>query len=222
MIEHRGAWSWLLLASLGAACGGTGGHPRRGDRETLLTLPDISTSGELGLLGFALHPDYPAEPYFFFYYATNPAAPFLRIERYTTTALTDPPGTETFVPASDKDILTIDKGNTALNHNGGSIEFSPTEAGAVLYLATGDGGSNRMSAQDPESLLGKMLRIDVTDSDAASYTPEIVASGFRNRFRWAFDSTTGDIWIGDVGQGEYEEIDFLPADDPLATPGNFG
>ncbi len=113
----------------------------------LLTIANISESGEFGLLGFDCHPDYPTEPYFFFYYATNPAAPFLRIERYTTTALTDAPGTETFIAASEKDILTIDKGTTRSNHNGGYIEFSPTEPGAVLFLATGDGGGDRMSAQ---------------------------------------------------------------------------
>ena len=124
------------------------------EENSLLTIPNISTSGELGLLGVDLHPDYPAEPYIFFYYATNPDAPFLRIQRYTTTALTDTPGTETFGPGSEKDILTIDKGTTARNHNGGYIEFSPIESGAVLYLATGDGGGNRMTAQDPASLLG--------------------------------------------------------------------
>lgn len=192
------------------------------EESALLTIPMIDTSGELGLLGFDLHPDYPAQPYFFFYYATDPADPFLRIERYTTTALTDAPGTETFVADSKKVILTIDKGGTALNHNGGSIEFSPTESGAVLYLGTGDGGGDRMSAQDPGSLLGKVLRIDVTDADAASYTPEIVALGLRNPFRWAFDSATGDMWIGDVGQGNYEEISFLPAERSLETPYNFG
>ena len=189
---------------------------------SLLTIPDISTSGELGLLGFDFHPDYPAEPYIFFYYATNPAAPFLRIERHTTTALADAPGTEIFIQRTEKAILTIDKGTTATNHNGGSIEFSPIESGAVLYLGTGDGGSNRMLAQDPGSLLGKILRIDVTDSDAVSYTPEIVALGLRNPFRWAFDSATGDIWIGDVGQGDYEEISFLPASSIRQTPYNFG
>ncbi len=188
----------------------------------LLTISDIDTSGELGLLGFDFHPDYPSAPFVFFYYATNAADPFLRIERYSTTAASDLPGTETFVAGSAKEILTIDKGNTALNHNGGSIEFSPSEAGAVLYLATGDGGSNSMSAQDPQSLLGKVLRIDVTDSDAVSYTPEVVALGLRNPFRWAFDSQTGDIWIGDVGQGAYEEIDFLPARGPSNPLPNFG
>jgi uncharacterized repeat protein (TIGR03806 family) len=79
-----------------------------------------------------------------------------------------------------------------------------------------------MSAQDPESLLGKILRIDVTDSDAESYTPEIVAVGLRNPFRWAFDSATGDVWIGDVGQGAYEEISFLAAGSSVQTPANFG
>jgi hypothetical protein len=94
------------------------------------------------------------------------------------------------------------------NHNGGHIAFGPD---GRLWVGMGDGGSagdpeNR--AQDPKSLLGKMLAIDV---EGGSRAPEVVQSGLRNPWRFSFDSETGDLWIGDVGQNEFEEIDMQPA-----------
>jgi glucose/arabinose dehydrogenase len=112
------------------------------------------------------------------------------------------------------------------NHNGGQLAFGPKDG--YLYIGTGDGGSagdpeNR--AQDPGSLLGKVLRIDVETGNPRTYkvpasnpyasTPgyraEIWALGLRNPWRFAFDSETADLYIGDVGQNRYEEIDFQPA-----------
>ncbi|WAC02037.1 PQQ-dependent sugar dehydrogenase [Lacinutrix neustonica] len=102
------------------------------------------------------------------------------------------------------------------NHNGGKIAFGPD---GYIYIATGDGGSagdpgNR--AQSPNTLLGKILRIDVSgatytipgDNPYASYggLPEIYAIGLRNPWKFSFDKMTGDLWIADVGQNAYEEI----------------
>ncbi len=132
-------------------------------------------------------------------------------------------------PASRRELVTI--AQPFENHNGGGLRFGPD---GYLYIGMGDGGSandpgNR--AQDPQQLLGKMLRIDV---DAAPYgippgnayaTPgqgrgEIWALGLRNPWRFSFDRVTGDLYIGDVGQGAVEEIDFVARGTPAGL--NFG
>jgi glucose/arabinose dehydrogenase len=105
------------------------------------------------------------------------------------------------------------------------IEFGPD---GFLYIGTGDGGGGgdpQMHGQNPNTLLGKMLRIDVDTKQggreygipasnpyaAGGGAPEVFMLGLRNPWRWSFDRTTGDMWIGDVGQNEIEELDFLPA-----------
>ena len=110
------------------------------------------------------------------------------------------------------------------NHNGGNIAFGPD---GYLYIGTGDGGGSddpRNNAQSKKSLLGKMLRIDPAPDGNKAYTnppdnpyvgrkgkDEIWAKGLRNPWRWSFDRDTDDLWIGDVGQNQFEEIDFQPA-----------
>jgi hypothetical protein len=97
---------------------------------------------------------------------------------------------------------------TNSNHNGGQLQFGPD---GMLYAGTGDGGSANdppNNAQNPSSLLGKMLRIDPL---SGATTPEIYALGLRNPFRFSFDRQTGDLVIGDVGQNNWEEVDFSPA-----------
>src|SRR5204863_205515 len=108
------------------------------------------------------------------------------------------------------------------NHNGGTLNFGPD---GYLYIGMGDGGSSNdpgNRAQNKDSLLGKMLRIDVSGGGAYSNPPtnpyvgtngrdEIWAYGLRNPWKWSFDRWTGDLWIGDVGQDAYEEIDYQPA-----------
>ena len=119
------------------------------------------------------------------------------------------------LPGSAQEILRVEQ--PYANHNGGNLEFGPD---GKLWVGLGDGGSGgdpENRAQNPDVLLGKMFRLDVRQ---AKPTPELVAIGLRNPWRYSFDRATGDLWIGDVGQSEIEEIDRLPR----ATTGlvNFG
>ncbi len=191
------------------------------DEPFLDIVPQVeSGSNEQGLLGLAFHPDYEQNGFFFVNYTHDPAGSgpdVTRISRFSVSAedpnLADPSG-EVVVIQFDQDFS---------NHNGGDLQFGPD---GHLYVATGDGGSARdpdNRAQDLGSLLGKLLRIDVdggepyavpadnpfVDHDTAR--PEIWAYGLRNPWRFSFDRTTGDLFIGDVGQNEIEEIDFQPA-----------
>ncbi len=181
-----------------------------------LTVTGISSGGERGLLSMAFHPDYKNNGYFFVYY-TNTSGD-IELARYHT-----PSGTpNTADPASKQVLLTIPHPGQN-NHNGGKLNFG---ADGYLYFATGDGGGGDdlpNNAQTGTSLLGKMLRINVGVIEPASYSipadnpflvpgdginDEIWALGLRNPFRWSFDRQTHDMWIGDVGQGAWEEINF--------------
>jgi hypothetical protein len=190
----------------------------------------ISTAGEGGLLGLAFPPDYATSGLFYVYY-TDLASDSV-LARFSVTG--DPDVAD---PASEEIVLFIDQpdGTGFLNHKGGTIHFGPD---GLLWFATGDGGGSNdpgERAQNPQSLLGKMLRIDVGPDFAPDSIPvagqsyripadnpfvgtaprdEIWALGLRNPFRWGFDRGTGDVWIGDVGQAVLEEVDFEPADDP--------
>lgn len=177
----------------------------------------VSPSGnEMGLLGLAFHPNYAQNGYFYVNY-TGVSDGNTRIARYTRST-TNPNLADA---ASGTILMTIPQPYT--NHNGGNIEFG---ADGYLYIGMGDGGSAgdpQGYAQNKQSRLGKMLRIDV---DAASpyaipptnpfvgntaYLPEIWATGYRNPWRFSFDRLTHDMWVGDVGQGTWEEIDHEPA-----------
>lgn len=198
----------------------------------LNAIPKITAGGERGLLSMAFHPDYATNRYFFVYY-TKTGNGSLTIERYRTQE-GDPNKADA---ASGVEILNIPHPNNN-NHNGGKLNFGKD---GYLYLATGDGGGSNDpagNAQNGNSLLGKMLRIDVNDfaditpplyaipptnpyvADAA-VADEVIALGLRNPFRWNFDRQTGDIWIGDVGQTAREEIDFRAAAQ-ISSPTNYG
>jgi glucose/arabinose dehydrogenase len=184
--------------------------------DTFLKVSNVLFSGEQGLLSMAFPPDYddPDTGGFFYVYYVNTAGN-LEIARYHVSA--DP----NVADASTKTIVLTISHPTNANHNGGTIRFGPD---GYLYLATGDGGGGGdvpNNAQNGLVLLGKMLRIAVdTSSVAPFYTipasnpyvnatdtlHEIYSFGLRNPFRWAFDSGTMDIWIADVGQGAWEEI----------------
>ena len=185
----------------------------------LLSTPFIDISalvfndGEMGLLSMAFHPQYQSNGFFFLYY--NNSDKNITIARYKVSA--DP---NIAIPDANPTTPLMIITNNAGAHNGGHLQFR-TEVGInYLYFATGDGGQGgndpENNAQNPDSYLGKMIRINV---DAASYNPEIWAWGLRNPFRWSFDRSTGDIWIGDVGEATREEINFRP----LGTSGaNYG
>ena len=168
--------------------------------------------GERGLLSVAFPPGYAAKRYFYVDYTDRPNGNTV-IARYRTTS--DP---ETADPASEEILLTI--AQPFANHNGGMLAFSPLDG--HLYIGMGDGGSAgdpQNNAQNPQSLLGKLLRMD-TESSPAPPQPEIWALGLRNPWRFSFDRETSDLWIADVGQDHYEEIDFQPAP---GSPGiNYG
>ncbi len=179
----------------------------------------ITTDGERGLLSVAFHPRY-AENGFFFVNYTNLQGNTV-IARYQVAAA-NPNQAD---PASARILLTIEQPYS--NHNGGQLQFGPD---GYLYIGMGDGGSGgdpECRAQKPDTLLGKMLRIDVDQNVATppyygipasnpfrgpgAPPDEIWASGVRNPWRFSFDRETGDLWIADVGQNRREEIDFQPA-----------
>jgi len=174
----------------------------------------VSSGSEQGLLGLAFHPDYNNNGYFYINYTkTNGDT---RISRFSV----DPTNPDIALSGSEFTIIEYDQPFS--NHNGGGIAFG---ADGYLYIATGDGGNggdpgNR--AQNTTILLGKLLRIDIDNTStgrnysipsdnpfagSAVDAEEIWAYGLRNPWRFSFDSLNQDIWIGDVGQQNVEEID---------------
>jgi glucose/arabinose dehydrogenase len=182
---------------------------------------DISSvvlcGGEQGLLSVAFPPNYAAAAHFYVYY-TNLSGNNV-VARYSLTG--DPNVADS---ASGQIVLTIPHPDYN-NHNGGQLAFGPD---GFLYIGPGDGGSGgdpNDNAQNPNQLLGKILRIDVETGNPTTYTvpagnpfvstpgylPEIWAVGMRNPWRFSFDRQTGDLYIADVGQDAYEEVDFQSA-----------
>jgi glucose/arabinose dehydrogenase len=177
-------------------------------------------SDERGLLGLTFDPNFATNRRFYVNYINNSGNTV--VARYTVSE-TDP---NIGVVASEEIILTITQPYS--NHNGGCILFGPD---GYLYIGMGDGGSGgdpQNYSQNRQSLLGKMLRIDVSGTGTGYTIPEsnpftiandpnnttldeIWAIGVRNPWRWSFDSESGDIWMADVGQNLYEEINFQPA-----------
>lgn len=174
---------------------------------------------EEGLLGLAFHPDFSGNGYFFVNYtATNPDRTV--IARYSVSA-GNPDQAD---PASEVVILEVDK--PEWNHNAGQLAFGPADG--YLYLTTGDGGGGGDpfdNGQDRTTLLGNILRIDVDNPDSGrnygipadnpyagnsdGFREEIWAYGFRNPWRFSFDPATGRLWLADVGQNRYEEINIV-------------
>ncbi|MFT4662190.1 MAG: glucose/arabinose dehydrogenase [Patiriisocius sp.] len=171
----------------------------------------ITSSGERGLLGLAFHPDYSTNGFFYIHY-TNLSGDS-RVARYTVSANPD-------VASAGSALIILAQSQPASNHNAGAIKFGPD---GYLYVPYGDGGgagdTNNL-AQNTTTFLGKMLRLDVDGGTPyaipgdnpfvgdASVLDEIWSIGLRNPWRFSFDALTGDMWIGDVGQGVWEEIDF--------------
>jgi len=183
----------------------------------------VITGGELGLLGLAFHPAYATNGQLFVFYTARKLGDPQHlysdvVARYTVSAAdpdrADPRGTI---------VLAID--DFASTHNGGMLEFGRD---GYLYIGTGDGGGQgdpQGNAQNPDALLGKVLRIDVDHPAAGKQygipadnpfaagggRPEVFMLGVRNPWRWSFDAATGDLWLGDVGQAQVEELDVLAA-----------
>ncbi len=189
------------------------------DVSDLITPSALSGSySEQGLLGLAFHPDYAKNGVFFIDYTDREGSSV--VARYHVSA--DDPNVAD--PSSAESLLVVPQ--PYANHNGGHLAFGPD---GYLYVALGDGGSGgdpQGNGQNPRTLLGSILRLDVNTetgyavppdnpfagSDAGR--PEIWAYGFRNPWRFSFDRETGDLYIADVGQNEWEEVNFQPADSP--------
>jgi glucose/arabinose dehydrogenase len=158
----------------------------------------VSTGGERGLLSLAFDPRYASNGRFYVDY-TNRAGD-TRVARYTVST-TDPDLAD---PSTRKVLLRVPQPYS--NHNGGQLQFGPA---GRLFVGMGDGGSAgdpQGHAQDPRSRLGKLLRLDLSASPVRVTT---YAKGLRNPWRFSFDSSTGALWIGDVGQNAWEEVDYL-------------
>ncbi|HEX6572329.1 MAG TPA: PQQ-dependent sugar dehydrogenase [Steroidobacteraceae bacterium] len=196
----------------------------------------VTTATEAGLLGMAFHPGYPSNPRVYLSYTTTIGGDlFSRISEFRTTD-----GGATLAADTERVLLTV--AQPATNHNGGHVAFGPD---GLFYIGFGDGGGGGDpsepigNGQKLTTLLGKMLRIDVDgttgaapygippgnphatsapcdDGEGTEPCPEIYAYGFRNPWRWSFDRATGELWVGDVGQAEREEVDRVVVD------GNYG
>ncbi|HHO54806.1 MAG TPA: glucose dehydrogenase [Trueperaceae bacterium] len=173
----------------------------------------VGSGGERGLLGLAFHPKFEYNGYFFVNYTDKKGN--TTIARYKVSNDNNIADNK-----SQKIIMTIKQPYS--NHNGGNIAFGPD---GYLYIGTGDGGSGgdpEGNGQSIASLLGKILRIDIDNAEpysipdtnpykyskAANVKREIWAIGLRNPWRFSFDSKTGDLYIADVGQNKYEEVNF--------------
>ena len=179
---------------------------------------------ETGLLGCAFHPDFIHNKYVYLNYTGDTNGQLTSfISRFTVSA--DNP--DSLVRASEKILLILSQPYE--NHNGGCLRFGPD---GYLYASFGDGGSGGdpdRNGQNKSVLLGKILRIDVNStqdtlqyaipptnpfaSNESGYRREIYSYGMRNTWRFSFDDVTGKLWAGDVGQGEYEEVDIINVGD---------
>jgi uncharacterized repeat protein (TIGR03806 family) len=179
---------------------------------------------EAGLLGMAFHPRFAQNGLVFFSY-TRPSAASPANLRSVIARAKSLDGGQTISTSTITEIFGVEQPYS--NHNGGGLEFG---GDGMLYLGLGDGGSGgdpQGNAQNTNSLLGKMLRIDVDRGSTYAIPldnpfangggrPEIFAWGLRNPWRFSFDRQTGDLWAGDVGQNKWEEID------RVVRGGNYG
>jgi glucose/arabinose dehydrogenase len=186
----------------------------------------VDDSGnEEGLLGLAFHPDYKNNGYFYVNYtADNPNRTV--ISRFSVSS-SNPNQAD-----ASSELILLEYDQPYSNHNGGQISFGPD---GYLYIAVGDGGSGGDplgNGQNLKTLLGSILRIDVNQSSGASnysipadnpfannsdgFKEEIYAYGLRNPWRFSFDSANGQLWVGDVGQNKFEEVDIV------TKGGNYG
>ncbi len=191
------------------------------DREVWLDIDERVNSEdgiEPGLLGMAFHPEFESNGRFYVYYY-RADAPKTRLSEFQVVDGRPDPATE-------RVLLEIDKPTN--RHNGGMLQFGPD---GNLYLSVGEGGKASVNAQNPDTLLGKILRIDVDGGDpygipagnpyiGGGGAPEVIAYGLRNPWRTWIDAVTQTMYIADVGQEDTEEIDAVPLSELPGT--NFG
>ena len=198
--------------------------------------PQVESGGEEGLLGLAFHPSFPSNPRVYLSYTARSGGIVSRISEFRTTN-----GGATLDPSTQRVLLTVNQPES--NHNGGNIVFGPD---GYLYIGFGDGGGGGDqhgsigNGQNLRTLLGKVLRIDVnstaggfnyavpasnpfgssafcgSNGSGTQNCAEIYAYGFRNPWRWSFDRQSGELWLADVGQNAWEEVD------RVTLGGNFG
>lgn len=227
---------WFVVQQNGIVRQFTGTNPS--SASTFIDISSISSTvlsggGEMGLLGMAFHPNYPTDNRVFLAFTTGDNPMVVRVSSFTSSD-----GGATLNLASQQVVITVNK--VYDNHNGGHIAFGPD---GYLYFGVGDGGGggdphgDRGNGQRLTIMLGKMLRIDVDGTApysippsnpyagnavcpaagrASGNCPEIYAYGLRNPWRWSFDRDNGDLWVGDVGQGEWEEVN------RVTLGGNYG
>lgn len=174
-----------------------------------------STGNEQGLLGLTFHPNYSANGFFYVNYTDN--AGDTKVSRFTRTAANPN------LADADSELVILTQDQPYANHNGGCLKFGND---GMLYISFGDGGSGgdpQNNGQTKSTFLGKILRIDVNSGNPyavpsdnpfvndPAFKPEIWVWGVRNVWRFSVDRLTGDFWLGDVGQGAREEIDFIAA-----------
>jgi glucose/arabinose dehydrogenase len=190
-------------------------HGRRELGQPFLDISDsVSTDGEEGLLSMAFAPNYKRSGIFYVYYTDREG--FIQIDQFRRSS--DPDRAD---PGSRRSVIRVP--HFRVNHKGGQLEFGPD---GMLYAGFGDGGAGGdpdENAQDLSRILGKLIRIDPRPNggyDIPSSNPfakhsgargEIYAYGLRNPYRFSFDRTSGSLVIGDVGQDEIEEIDYVPS-----------
>ena len=209
-LAQRPGFDGLVVAERGGTVRVLGAD---GPSEPIVDVSDETVpQGERGLLGLAFAPDGEH-----LYLSFTDERGDSRLDEWATG-----PGVGDVDPASRRTVLMVDQ--PFPNHNGGNIVFGPD---GLLYFGLGDGGSGgdpAGRAQNPDELLGKILRIDPGASGGDPYAVpadnpfaggggrgEVYVTGVRNPWRFSFDRATGDLWVGDVGQGSQEEIDLLPA-----------
>src|SRR5688572_22613366 len=208
-------------------------NPQAAGFTTFADITDrVTTGGERGLLGMAFHPEFPASPRVDLSYTNETGGRVNRVSEFTLGAGGN------LDPATERIVISVSQPET--NHNGGQIAFGPD---GDLYIGRGDGGGGNDqhgaigNGQRMTTLLGKLLRIDVSPASGYAIPPsnpfagnpqcgaggegaqnctEIYAAGFRNPWRWSFDRYTGALWVADVGQGAREEID------RVTLGGNYG
>ena len=171
----------------------------------------LDRGNEQGLLGLAFHPEFKENGLFYLNYTKSGGATV--VSQFSLSSSDDEAD-----PGSEKVLLEIDQ--PYANHNGGCIAFGPD---GCLYIGMGDGGwagDPKQAGQDKKALLGKILRIDVQEngtykipvdnpfSGNSDYSPEIWAMGVRNPWRFSFDAFNGDMWMADVGQDKWEEVNY--------------